>query len=155
MKKSIVYFGLVGLCLMSGINVTFASGGGGSVSEDTSAETSASPTTTTVTEKIPGMDCQPVGSDTSVTKRKYKCTIQPGFGSVMDILKGLIKYATFLTALIGTLMLVYSGIEYSMAGASGDDVKHSKSRIMKVLAGLVLLFLIGFVLNSVAPWIYK
>lgn len=101
------------------------------------------------------MDCQPVGSDTSVTKRKYKCTIQPGFGSVMDILKGLIKYATFLTALIGTLMLVYSGIEYSMAGASGDDVKHSKSRIMKVLAGLVLLFLIGFVLNSVAPWIYK
>lgn len=36
----------------------------------------------------------------------------------MLILKGLIKYATFITALVGALMLVYAGIEYSMSGAS-------------------------------------
>ena len=115
------------------------------------------PTTVTVTEKIPGMKCvsDPKSDEKDVTKKKYKCTIEPGFGSVMLILKGLIKYATFITALIGILMLVYSGMEYSMSGASGWDSKHAKERIIKVLSGIVLLFLVGFILNSVAPWIYR
>ena len=114
-------------------------------------------TTVTVTENIPGMKCvsDPKSDEKDVTKKKYKCTIEPGFGSVMLILKGLIKYATFITALIGILMLVYSGMEYSMSGASGWDSKHAKERIIKVLSGIVLLFLVGFILNSVAPWIYR
>ena len=58
-----------------------------------------------------GADNQPI------TTRKYKCTIASGFGSVMLILRGLIKYATFITALIGVLMLVVSGIQYSISGA--------------------------------------
>lgn len=73
----------------------------------------------------------------------------------MLILKGLIKYATFITALIGVLMLVVSGIQYSLSGASGEAKKHATERIEKVLMGLVLLFLIGFILNSVAPWVYR
>ena len=114
-------------------------------------------TKVTVTEKIPGMDCGTgaVAWKNWMTERKYECTIKPGFWSVMDILKWLIKYATFITALIGILMLVYSGMEYSMSGASGWDSKHAKERIFKVLSGIVLLFLIGFILNSVAPWIYR
>ena len=122
---------------------------------DTSSSTDQSwPTTVTVTEKIPGMNC--VWTDVGdISKQKYKCTIESGFGSVMLILKGLIKYATFITALVGALMLVYAGIEYSMSGASWGDIKNAKGRITKILAGLSLLFLIGFVLNSVAPWIYR
>lgn len=73
----------------------------------------------------------------------------------MDVFAGLIKYATFITALLGVLMLVVSGIQYSMAGASDTLAKEAKTRIWKVISGLVLLFLIGFILNSVAPWIYK
>jgi len=73
----------------------------------------------------------------------------------MDIFKGLIKYATFITALIGVLMLVVSGIQYSIAGADKDAAGHAKARITKVLSGIVLLFLIGLILNSVAPWIYR
>lgn len=111
-------------------------------------------TTVTVTEKIPGMDC--VGSNEGdITKQTYKCTIQPGFGSVMLILKGLIKYTTFIVALVGVLMLVVSGVQYSIAGADDGAAKDAKARIQKILAGIVLLFLIGFILNSVAPWIYR
>lgn len=76
-------------------------------------------TTVTVTEQIPGMDCSPDskgGADPE--HRKFKCTVQPGFGSVILILRGLIKYATFITALVGVLMLVVSGVQYSLAGAN-------------------------------------
>ena len=73
----------------------------------------------------------------------------------MLILKGLIKYATFLVALIAVLMLVVSGIQYSISGADESQAKDAKERIKKVLMGIVLLFLIGFILNSVAPWVYR
>jgi len=70
-------------------------------------------------------------------------------------MKGLIKYFTFIVALIGVLMIVVSGIQYSLSGASDSAAKEAKGRIKQVIAGLVLLFMIGLILNSVAPWIYK
>jgi len=114
----------------------------------------ATETKVVVTEQIPGMDCVSIGGTTLET-RKFECTIKDGFSSVMDIFKGLIKYATFITALIGVLMLVVSGIQYSIAGADKDAAGHAKARITKVLSGIVLLFLIGLILNSVASWIYR
>ncbi|MDD5377286.1 MAG: hypothetical protein PHH16_04175 [Candidatus Gracilibacteria bacterium] len=129
-----------------------------SPAEQKGNDTSGGATTVTVTEKIPGMDCDAIppkaGEKVGPESNKYKCTIQPGFGSVMLILKGLIKYATFITALIGVLMLVVSGVQYSIAGADKGAADAAKKRIEKVLAGIVLLFLIGFILNSVAPWVY-
>ena len=102
------------------------------------------------------MDCSDnLGKSDKPEDRKYECTIQPGFGSVMLIFKGLIKYATFITALVGVLMLVVSGIQYSISGAEKSAAEDAKKRIEKVIAGLVLLFLIGFILNSVAPWVYR
>lgn len=125
----------------------------------------------TVTEQIPGLTCEEdeeymvkcwwsksgnwqYNSTRWPECRRYICEIQPWFDSVMLMLSGFIKYATFIVALLGVLMLVYSGIEMSMAGAGGkkDD---AKKRIEKVIMGLVLLFMIGFILNSVAPWIYQ
>jgi len=100
------------------------------------------------------MDCKEILGGGPETK-KYKCVVKPGFGSVMLIFKGLIKYTTFLVALIAVLMLVVSGIQYSISGADESQAKNAKERIKKVLMGIVLLFLIGFILNSVAPWIYR
>jgi|GEM_PF-5016071 len=108
-----------------------------------------------VTEEIPGMYCTKEGTGTGPEKKKYKCTVAPGFGSVMLILSGLIKYATFITALVGVLMLVVSGIQYSLAGAEKSAAEDAKKRIQKTILGLVLLFLVGFILNTVAPWIYR
>lgn len=102
---------------------------------------------------LPGMQ-QYCSSAGTIDAPKFKCTIPGGFMGVMFLLKGLIKYATFLVAIIGVFMLVVSGIQYSIAGASHDAQKHSTERIQKVIMGLTLLFMVGFILNTVAPWIY-
>jgi hypothetical protein len=52
-------------------------------------------------------------------------------------------------------MLVVSGIQYSLSGGDGDMKSKAKGRIVQLISGLVLLFLMGFILNSVAPWIYQ
>ncbi|MDD2487808.1 MAG: hypothetical protein PHS92_05590 [Candidatus Gracilibacteria bacterium] len=112
------------------------------------------PMTVIVTEKIPGTDCTPVGSGNTPETRKYKCTIKPGFQTAMELIGGLIKYATFISALIGVLMLTASGIHLSMSGIDSGAKAKAKEQFTKIIGGLVLLFLIGFVLNTVAPWIY-
>lgn len=70
------------------------------------------------------------------------------------MLGSLIKYATYLTGLIGVLMIVLSGIQYSLSGG-GEDAKKAKGRIIQLITGLVLLFLTGLILNTVAPWVYR
>ncbi len=70
------------------------------------------------------------------------------------MLGGLIKYATFLTALLGVLMIVYSGIQYATSAGDTKQQTSAVQRIQKLIGGLVLLFLMALILNTVAPWIY-
>lgn len=70
------------------------------------------------------------------------------------MLAGLIKYATFITALLGVLMIVFSGLQYATSAGDSDAQKKAVERITKLVSGLVLLLLIALVLNTVAPWIY-
>jgi hypothetical protein len=107
-----------------------------------------------VTENIPGAGCT-VHKSGGVDKRLYKCPVGAGFDSVKATLGALIKYATFITGLLAVLMIVVSGIQYSLSGGDGDMKSKAKGRIVQLLSGLVLLFLMGFILNSVAPWIYN
>lgn len=51
-------------------------------------------------------------------------------------------------------MIVLSGIQYSLSGG-GEDAKKAKGRVIQLVAGLVLLFLTGLILNTVAPWVYR
>lgn len=125
-------------------------------STSSSTSTPDWPTTVIVTEKIPWLDCwKNIWKSDSPEDRKYSCTIQPGFWSVMLMVKGLIKYATFLTAIIGVLMLIASGIHLSLSGIDSGAKGKAKEHFAKIIWWLVLLFLIGFVLNTVAPWIYQ
>ncbi len=107
-----------------------------------------------VTENIPGANCTLKNGTGAVDKRLYECTVGDGFDSVQALLGGLIKYATFLTGLIGVLMIVLSGIQYALSGGDGEAKTKAKNRIVQLISGLVLLFLMGFVLNSIAPWVY-
>ena len=68
------------------------------------------PTTVVVTEDIPWAKCVPYKDKnwealTDITNRKFKCPVEPWFGSVMQIFAGLVKYATFLAALVGVSRL--------------------------------------------------
>ena len=65
----------------------------------------------------------------------------------------LIKYATYITALIGVLMMVVTGIAYMFG--EGEWKKTMKEHTMNIVMGLILLFTIGFILNTFAPWIYS
>lgn len=94
-----------------------------------------------VTEKIPGANCSDANRGTTQTTRLYKCTVGKGFDTVVGVLGSLIKYATYLTGLIGVLMIVLSGIQYSLSGG-GEDAKKAKGRIIQLVTGLVLLFLV-------------
>lgn len=49
------------------------------------------------------------------------------------MLAGLIKYATFLTGLIGVLMIVFSGLQYATSAGDTDAQKKSISRITKLV----------------------
>ncbi len=71
------------------------------------------------------------------------------------MLGGLIKYATFITALLGVLMVVFSGIQYATSGGNSDSQKAAVGRIQALIAGMLLLFFVGFILNTIAPWIYS
>ena len=115
----------------------------------------AAEVTVTVTEKIPGANCVPEGSGSGVTNRKFKCTVEGGFATVQNMLGGLIKYATFITALVGVLMVVFSGLQYATSAGSTEAQKSAVGRIQNLILGLVLLFLVGFILNTIAPWIYR
>lgn len=70
------------------------------------------PTEVIVTEMVPGADCEPFGTGTGAAGKQYKCKVTGGFSSVMGIVSALIKYTTYITALIGVLMMVITGIAY-------------------------------------------
>lgn len=52
----------------------------------------------------------------------------------------MIRYVTYITGLLGILMIVLSGIQYSLSGG-GEDAKKAKGRIVQLATGLALLFL--------------
>lgn len=121
----------------------------------TNASGAGEPVTVIVSEKVPGADCVAVeGSGNGVTTKRYRCTVQGGFGTVQKMLGGLIKYATFLTALLGILMVVFSGLQYATSAGDTKQQTAAVSRITKLVGGLILLMLMAFILNTVAPWIY-
>ncbi|MCD5380807.1 hypothetical protein LR004_02670 [Candidatus Gracilibacteria bacterium] len=106
-----------------------------------------------VTEKVPGAGCTKEESGNNVGM--YKCTIKPGFSSIMQIMGKLLKYFTFIAGLLAVLMLVIGGIMYSMGGADEGMKTKSKEFITKSLLGLVLLLVSGSFLYAVAPWVYQ
>ncbi len=52
-------------------------------------------------------------------------------------------------------MIVLSGIQWSLSADDEGSRTKAKGRISKLIMGLVLLFLVGFILNTIAPWIFS
>lgn len=145
MKKIIIYIFLVFSFFSSSV---FAA-------ETTPTSSSDKSTSVIVTEKIPGAGCVPYKWGNDINTRQYKCTIKPGLGTVMEMFAWLIKYATFLAALAGVLMVAVAGIRMSYSWIDSWEKTKAKEMLEKVVFWLILLFLIGFILNTVAPWIYQ
>ena len=139
MKNIIKFFLIITITLFS-FQWVFAEG------EATNSDTK----TITVTEKLPWMECgDKLPNDT------YICDVKPGFQSVSLLLTGMIKYFTYIAGIAWVLFIVVNGIMYSMGGIDDGMKDEAKKRVQKTIIWLVLLFLSGFILNLVAPWIYK
>ena len=106
---------------------------------------------TVTTEMIPWWNCEPYWTWTWITERKYKCTVDWNFWSVMNIFRSMIKYVVLIATLVWILMLVLSWIQLSISW----NAKKAKDKFVQVIVALVVLFLVWFILNTVAPWVYK
>ena len=73
----------------------------------------------------------------------------------MLLLRGFIKYTTFIGILFCVLMVVISGVQISISGISQKQQTEGRERIFKTLTGLAFLFLVAFILNTIAPWVYS
>lgn len=110
------------------------------------------------TEKLPWMKCwEPeilnewLSSETKV----YDCEVKPGMESLMWIISWAIKYFTYIALVSAVLFIVINGIMYSMSWIDSGMKDEAKKRITKTLWWIVLLFLSGYILNLLFPWIYK
>lgn len=97
---------------------------------------------TTQDLSVLGIPCTLEGGDASIEKRVYKCTVEGGgMQSILFMLKGVIKYVTYLVALCGVLALVYAGIRYSTSGFDEEGKTAAKDLIIQIIGGLTLLFM--------------
>lgn len=108
-------------------------------------------TEVTVTEKIPGMDCGNVIWNDTPWERKYKCKVKWDFSAVMWFIAWFVKYVTLIWILVWVLMLVVSWINLSISW----DKKKAKDKLKQVILSLLVILFMWFILNSIAPWIYK
>lgn len=121
-----------------------------------SAENSKpNPIKVTVTEKIPGADCDETAPWHTEEYPRYICNIEKWTSWVVQMFWYIIKWFWYLASLIWVLFIVYNGILYSMWWADQSLKDESKKRIVATLIWLVLLFLSWAILQLVAPWIYK
>ncbi|ATU05511.1 hypothetical protein BKN14_03610 [Candidatus Gracilibacteria bacterium HOT-871] len=119
------------------------------------AEDSA-PTNVTITvgTQVPGVPCT-MKKDDKTDGVVYVCSVPKSSKGIVDMLGNIISYATFITGIAGVLFIVINGILYSMGGIDDDLRGKSKERIIRTLTGLIILFSAGYILQLVAPWVYK
>ena len=104
-----------------------------------------------VTEYVPWANCWSPDEETWI----ITCTIPKGFSAIEWVFWNMIKYFTLITLLWCVLFIVINGILYSMSWLNDGLKASAKDRITKTLIWLVLLFLSWWILNTLAPWVYK
>lgn len=108
-----------------------------------------------VTESIPWVDCLCISQDcNNVVTRKYKCTVKEGFANTMESIAKILRYTTFIIALLAVLIIIVSWIQLSLSWISAKFKDEAKKRIFRVVTGMVVLLFFWFILHMVAPWIY-
>ena len=85
----------------------------------------------------------------------YVCSVPKSSKWIVDMLWNIISYATFITWIAWVLFIVINGILYSMWGIDDDLRWKSKERIIRTLTWLIILFSAWYILQLVAPWVYK
>lgn len=81
----------------------------------------------------------------------YVITGQSGADIFGKYISMLYKWAASIVGIISVLVMVFSGVQISMAGGDTAKIDSAKNRIMQSIIGLVLLFLSGVILYAINP----
>lgn len=81
----------------------------------------------------------------------YRITGKTGVEIFSKYIGSLYKWAASIVGIIAVLIIVYSGIQISMAGADTAKLDSAKHRIMQSIIGLAILFLSGLILYTINP----
>lgn len=105
---------------------------------------------TRVPTKVPWVDC--VSKDKWLT---YECSVPKSTRWVVKMLWNVLMWFTFITWIAWVLFIVINWILYSMWWVDQELKTKSKERIVKTLIWLVILFSSWYILQLIAPWVYK
>lgn len=86
---------------------------------------------------------------------KYRITGKTGVGIFSQYISALYKWAAGIVGIVAVLVIVFSGIQISIAGADSAALDNAKTRIMQSIVGLVILFLAGLILYTINPGFFN
>lgn len=124
------------------------------------------PTVIIVTERVPWASCTcyvesdpNYGSDaacsaTTVSERKYVCTVEKGMVGFQNMFREITKWFIYITMLFGVLALVGAGILWAWGSESEEYTKKAKGWSVNIIIGLAILFTFRYILWFLAPWIF-
>ncbi len=84
----------------------------------------------------------------------YDCYQEKWFWSLKSVISVFITFLTYLVLIVWVLFLVINWIMLSMSWFGSWMKEKIKTNIVKAILWLLVLFLWGFLLNQIAPWVY-
>lgn len=77
-----------------------------------------------------------------------------GAGVIKNYVKQLYIFGAGIVGFVAVITMVYSGIQISVSGASGD-ITAAKERIIQSIMGIALLFFSGLILYTINPTFFN
>lgn len=74
-----------------------------------------------------------------------------GVGLFAQYVGALYRWAAGVVGIVAVLVMVFSGVQISMAGGDSAKLDSAKNRIMQSIIGLAILFLSGLILYTINP----
>lgn len=109
-------------------------------------------TATKTTSKIPWVSC--VENEWWKTKT-YTCYVPQSTDWILETLGWIIRYFTYIVWITWVLFIVVNGILYSMWWLDQELKETAKKRIVKTIVWLIILLSSWYILQTIAPWVYK
>lgn len=106
----------------------------------------------TVSTPVPWASCDMKWEWKNVT---YECEVDRSFNWSINLFQNIIKWFTFLALTTWVLAITIAWILYSMGWIDDDLMNKSKQMIVKIIIWLIILLSSGYILQLLAPWVYK
>lgn len=97
------------------------------------------------------------GFVTCELRNSYKqCIVsgKDGLGLLSNYASQVYNWIAGIVGSICILVIIISGIQISIGGLSQEEVSSAKDRVVRALAGLVVLFLSAFILYTINPFFF-